>query len=46
MIMPVLVFGLGLPSFGLFPWIVLGAVIVGGSRIIWWATERAWGTFS
>lgn len=44
MIVPVL--GLGVISSGIYEWIALGAVIVGGSLLIWWATERAWGKFS
>jgi hypothetical protein len=43
---PVLVFGLDLVSVGTQAWIVLGAIIVAGSRLIWWASERAWGKFS
>ena len=46
MIVPVLVLGSGVVSAGIYGWIVLGIIIVGGSRIIWWATERAWGKFS
>jgi hypothetical protein len=46
MIIPVLVLGAGLVPSGLFEWIALGALIVLGSKIIWWATERAWGKFS
>jgi hypothetical protein len=43
MIVPVL--ALGLISSGIYEWIALGVVIVGGSKLIWWATERAWGKF-
>jgi hypothetical protein len=46
MIAPVLVLGFGLISSGIYAWIVLGVLIVGGSKLIWWATERAWGKFS
>ena len=46
MIAPVLVFGFGLTSSGVYAWIVLGVLIVGGSKLIWRATERAWGKFS
>ena len=45
-IAPVLVLGFGLTSSGIYAWIVLGVLIVGGSKLIWWATERAWGKFS
>ena len=44
MIVPVL--GLGVISSGIYEWIALGAVIVGGSLLIWWGTERAWGKFT
>ena len=46
MIAPVLVLGSGVVSAGIYGWIVLGVIIVGGSKLIWWATERAWGKFS
>jgi len=46
MIVPVLFLGLGIASVDLFGWLVLGVLIVFGSKIIWWATERAWGKFS
>jgi hypothetical protein len=46
MIIPVLVFASGGVSADFYGWIVLGVVIVAGSGIIWWATERAWGKFS
>lgn len=46
MILPVLLLGSGLVSVGLQGWFVLGVLILGGSKIIWWATERAWGQYS
>jgi hypothetical protein len=46
MIVPVLVLGLGIVAAGIYGWIVLGVIIVAGSKLIWWATERAWGRFS
>ena len=46
MIVPVLALGLGVTSVGLYAWAVLGVVIILGGKIIWWATERAWGKFS
>jgi hypothetical protein len=46
MIFPVLVLGAGLVPADIYGWIALGALIVLGGRAIWWATERAWGTFS
>jgi hypothetical protein len=44
MILPVLT--LSFMSSGIYEWIALGVVIVSGSKLIWWATERAWGKFS
>lgn len=44
MILPVLALAV-IPS-GIYAWIALGFVIVGGSKLIWLATERAWGKFS
>jgi hypothetical protein len=46
MIVPVLVVASGIISADFYGWLVLGALILVGSRIIWWATERAWGQFS
>jgi hypothetical protein len=46
MIVPVLALGFGAPSVGIYGWIVLGAVIVAGAKLIWFATERSWGKFS
>jgi hypothetical protein len=46
MILPVLALGLGIVSSGFYGWIALGAVIILGSKLIWWVTERAWGRFS
>jgi hypothetical protein len=46
MIAPVLVLGSGMVSAGIYEWIVLGVIVVGGSKLIWWATERTWGKFS
>jgi hypothetical protein len=46
MTVPVLVLGLGLVSAGIYAWIGLGVLIVIGGKLIWWATERAWGKFS
>ena len=44
MIVPVL--ALALTSAGTYAWMLLAALILGGSWLIWWATERAWGKFS
>jgi hypothetical protein len=46
MIVPVLVLGFDLVSTGIYGWITLGIFIIGGSKLIWWATERALGKFS
>jgi hypothetical protein len=46
MILPVFAFGDGIVPSGFYGWLALGAVILLGSRVIWWATERAWGKFS
>ena len=46
MIVPVVVLGFGVVSAGIYGWISLGLFIVGGSGLIWWATERTWGKFS
>jgi hypothetical protein len=45
-IVPVLVLALGILSVGFYGWLVLGVFILAGTKIIWWATERAWGKFS
>jgi hypothetical protein len=45
MILPVLVLGAVGASTGLAEWIALGVLIEVGGRLLWWATERAWGTF-
>ena len=46
MIVPVFALGTGVVSAGIYGWISLGLFIVGGSGLIWWATERTWGKFS
>jgi hypothetical protein len=46
MIVPVLVVAWGIISVDFYAWLVLAAIILGGSKIIWWTTERAWGKFS
>ena len=45
MILPVFAFGAGIVSVGFCGWLGLGVLIVSGSKVIWWATERAWGKF-
>jgi len=46
MILPTLALGFGALSIGFYGWIALCLLIIGGSRLVWWATERAWGKFS
>lgn len=46
MILPVLTVGSGIVQVGPYGWFLLAAVIILGSKIIWWLTERAWGRFS
>ena len=46
MIVPVLLFGSGIIAASIYERIALGLVIIGGSKLIWWAGERRWGTFS
>ena len=46
MIIPVLGLGLGVVPAGLSGWLALGALIILGSKTIWWVTERARGKFS
>jgi hypothetical protein len=46
MIAPVLALGSGILSVNILGWLALGLSIVGGSKLIWWGTERAWGRFS
>src|SRR5438128_5507228 len=46
MIAPVLVLTSGIISPGFYGWLGLAVFILAGSKIIWWATERAWGKFS
>jgi hypothetical protein len=46
MIAPTFVLGLGIVSAGILGWLALACVILVGSKLIWWSTERAWGKFS
>jgi hypothetical protein len=45
-IAPVLLLAAGIGSVGFYGWLILGILILAGSRVIWWATEHAWGKFS
>jgi hypothetical protein len=46
MVIPVVALGNTMHASSMFAWIALGAFIVFGSKVIWWATERAWGRYS
>jgi hypothetical protein len=46
MIVPVLALGSDAFSAGFYGWLALACVILLGSKLIWWVTERAWGKFS
>lgn len=46
LLIPVLLHGFGLASFGVYAWWVLGALILVGGKVIWWATEAMWGKYS
>ena len=46
MVVPVLFLISGIVSADLYGWFALAVLILAGSKMIWWATERAWGTFS
>src|SRR5215813_14393596 len=45
MIAPVVVLASGVISVDFYAWLSLAVLILGGSIIFWWATERAWGKF-
>src|ERR1700680_3092769 len=40
MIVPVLLLGSSVVAMGIYGWIALAVIILGGSKIIWWTTER------
>ena len=46
MIAPVLLVASGIITVGSYGWLVLAVLVLGGGWIIWWLTERAWGTYS
>ena len=46
LVIPVLLLGFDLMSFAPYAWWILGATILFGSKIIWWATEAVWGKYS
>lgn len=45
LVIPVVILGLGLLPLGPYAWWILGSAILFGGKIIWWATEAAWGKF-
>ena len=46
MVVPTLALGSDMVAGGIYGWLVLAGVILLGSRLIWWLTERTWGKFS
>jgi len=46
MIAPVAMLGTGLMSAGIYAWLVLACVILLGTILLWWMSERAWGRVS
>jgi hypothetical protein len=46
MIAPVLVLASDIVSVDFYGWPILAVLILAGSKVIWCATERAWGKFS
>jgi hypothetical protein len=46
MIAPVLVVASDIVSVDIYGSIVLAVLILAGSKVIWWVTERTWGKFS
>ena len=45
MVIPVLLLGLEVFSLGSNGWWIVGAIILFGGKIIWWATETVWGKY-
>lgn len=45
MIAPVLALGTGIVSVKFYGWVILAGIILVGSKVIWWTTERTWGKF-
>jgi hypothetical protein len=46
MIAPVVALGFGFVSARIYAWLIFAGVILPGSGLLWWATERAWGKLS
>ena len=45
-IVPTFALGSGFVAAGIYTWLVLACIILLGSKLIWWVTERTWGKFS
>jgi hypothetical protein len=45
-ILPTIAMGAAIVPNGIGAWLVLGIFILIGGKVIWWATEQAWGRFS
>ena len=45
LIIPVILFGTGVFAQRDYVWVILGLLIVFGGKLIWWATEAAWGRY-
>jgi len=46
LIVPTLALGSGMIAVGFYGWLALCGLIILGSKIMWWGTERAFGKFS
>jgi len=46
MIVPVLALGIAPDLISITGWLAIAVAIPVGSKLIWWATERAWGKVS
>ena len=46
LVIPVVLHGFGSLSLGPYGWWILAIIILPGGKIIWWATEKAWGRHS
>jgi hypothetical protein len=46
MIAPVIMLGSGAVPADIYVWSAAAGVILLGGKLLWWATERAWGKFS
>jgi hypothetical protein len=46
MIAPTFALGFSFPSVSSLGWLILAFVILLGSKLLWWGSERAWGKYS